>query len=189
MAVPAVYKLPTMIRLAVLALALSALAQPALADCADPPAPGVDWRRCVMHARDLYGLNLSGALLRDGRFTRAILDDTDLSGSDGRSAKFNAASARGANFDGARLNRADFTGADLRGASLRGADLFSVQLVGADLRRADLTGADLERTSLQHANLAGATWVDGETTCSDDSIGLCRRARRRPPEREEEPGG
>ena len=165
------------LRAGLLAGVLAGWAGPALADCADPPEAGVDWRRCVMHSRDLSGLDLSGAQLRDGRFTRAVFDDTNLAGIDGRSAKFMGASARRASFVGARLTRSDFTSADLRGASFRGTDLYAVELVGADLRRADLTGAHLERTSLQDAKLGGATWVDGETVCSEDSVGICRRAR------------
>lgn len=158
----------------VLILAGLALAQPAFADCADPPQPGVDWRRCTMHNRDFIDADLTGAKLKSGRFTRVDFSGTDLSKVDGRRAKFIDAVARKAKFDGARLTRADFTEADLTDVSFRNADLYGAQLQGAILKGADLTGAKLEDADLARADLSGARWVDGKTICAEGSIGQCK---------------
>jgi hypothetical protein len=44
------------------------LAGPALGACADSPAPGVVWRRCLLDNVDLSGRDLTGATLRDSSF-------------------------------------------------------------------------------------------------------------------------
>ncbi|MDT8295607.1 pentapeptide repeat-containing protein, partial [Roseomonas mucosa] len=54
-----------------LALFLLAVAAPARAACNDLPAPGVDWRRCLLDGRDLPDADLAGAVLRDASFSRA----------------------------------------------------------------------------------------------------------------------
>jgi hypothetical protein len=46
----------------------------------------------------------------------------------------------------------------------------------ADLSRANLSGARLSNTDLLNAVLAGATWVDGKTICSEESVGRCHRS-------------
>ncbi len=150
-------------------------AGPSLADCTDPPVPGVDWRRCTMHRAEFQGADLSGAKLKDGRFTRADFSGGNLSGVDARRAKFIDAVARGTNFDGARLIGADFTKADLTEASLKGADLYGAQFQHAVLRGADLTEAKIRRTNMAGADLSGVRWVDGETICAEGSIGHCKR--------------
>ncbi|HAD26838.1 MAG TPA: pentapeptide repeat-containing protein, partial [Alphaproteobacteria bacterium] len=43
------------------------------AKCADPAAPGVDWRRCYMEGLPLAEATLPGAQLREARFNRADL--------------------------------------------------------------------------------------------------------------------
>ncbi len=154
------------------------VAGPALADCADAPGPGVDWRRCTMHQREFRDSDLTGAKLKDGRFTRVDFSGGDLGGIDGRRAKFIDAVLVGTNFDEARLSGADFSKADLTEASLRGADLFDAQLQEAVLRGADLTDARIQRANLSGADLSGATWVDGKTVCGEGSIGQCKRSRR-----------
>jgi len=152
---------------------LVAGAEPVLADCADVPAPGVYWRRCVHDGQDLRGVDLTGATLRDASFKRADLTDADLSEVDARRAKFVSADLQNARLDDANLVRADLTNADLAGASLAGADLNGARMFRADLSRADLTGARLSNTDLLKAVLAGATWIDGKTICSEDSVGRC----------------
>jgi uncharacterized protein YjbI with pentapeptide repeats len=146
----------------------------ALADCTDPALPGVDWRRCTMHSREFIDANLTGAKLKDGRFTRANFSNSNLSDIDGRRAKFIAAIARKTNFEGARLSGADFTDADLSKASFKGADLYRAQFQGAVLRGADLTGANTENADMLDADLSGARWVDGKTICAQGSIGQCK---------------
>lgn len=151
-------------------------AGPALADCTDPPLPGVDWRRCTMLRGEFKNVDLSGAKLKGGRFMRADFSGSDLSKVDARRAKFIDAVARGTIFDGARLIGADFTKADLTEASLKGADLYRAQFQNAVLRGADLTDAKIGRTNMAGADLSGVRWVDGETICAEGSIGHCKRA-------------
>lgn len=153
---------------------LVAVSGQALADCADVPAPGVYWRRCLQDGQDLRGVDLTGATLRDASFKRTDLSDAILTDADGRRAKFVSAILHDTLLDGANLVRADLTKADLTGASLRGADLTNARMFRANLSKADLTGARLADTDLLKAVLAGATWIDGKTICADHSIGQCQ---------------
>ncbi len=164
---------------AILVLGLTCLlvgVGPVLAECADVPAPGVYWRRCLQDGQDLRGVDLTGATLRDGSFERADLSEAILVEVDARRAKFISATLQKARLDHANLVRADFTNADLTGASLVGVDLTMARMYSADLSRADLTGARLASTDLLKAILAGATWIDGKTICTEDSVGRCRPA-------------
>lgn len=160
---------------AALVLGLTVMAGPALADCADPPASGVDWRKCILTQRDFSGVDLSKAKLKDSRFTRSDFSGADLTGADLRRAKFIDGKLAGARLDAARMAGADFTKADLSGASLRGAKMARTQMQRANLRGADLTDAELFDTDMLDADLSGATWVDGKTTCAEGSISFCRR--------------
>lgn len=160
----------TPLALAVLAAFLPAVA---FAECTDPAQPEVNWRRCYFDGRDLVGVDLSKAMLRDAAFTRATLDKANLGGADAYRAKFVSASLQGARFDGARLIEADFTRAELAGASFEEADLRNAKFVNAVLTRADFTGARLAGTDFRNADLSGATWVDGRRVCSEHSIGQC----------------
>ncbi|MFS8096512.1 pentapeptide repeat-containing protein [Lentzea alba] len=72
--------------------------------------------------------NLSGADLRDARFTRADLSDTDLSD----------AKAAGSEFHNCLLTRSSWTGADVAGAIFRRCDTGGVDLSGANAHRAQL---------------------------------------------------
>lgn len=155
------------------ALLLCALPLSAAADCADPPSPQVNWRRCYFDGQDLGSVKLSGAMLRDATFQRGTISGGDFSRSDGYRAKFLSVTGRETRFDQARLIEADFTRADLAGASFREADLRNARFFGAVLRKADFTGAKLSGTDFVNADLTGATWVDGARICADNSIGQC----------------
>lgn len=168
---------------------LCAVGGSALADCSDVPAPGVYWRRCLQDGQDLREVDLSGATLRDASFKRADLSGALLTGADARRAKFVSATMHEVDLDQARLIRADLTKADLTGASLRQADLTSARLFRADLTKADLTGARLAEADLLKAVLAGATWIDGKTICSAESIGQCHPAREQSAVSDAEPSG
>jgi uncharacterized protein YjbI with pentapeptide repeats len=161
----------------------------ALAECADVPAPGVYWRRCVQDGQDLRGVDLSGANLNDASFKRADLSGALLAGADARRAKFVSTTMHEVDLDEARLVRADLTKADLSGASLRQADLTSARLFRADLSEADLTGARLANADLLKAVLTGATWIDGKTICASNSVGQCNPAREQPAVSDAEPSG
>lgn len=147
--------------------------EPTHAACTDAAVPGVDWRRCVLDNRDLQGIGISGARLRDASFVRTDLSGSDLSGVDGFRAKFMSAKLANVRFDGARLSEADLTKADLTGASFKGADLRRARLFRAILRGADLTDARMKGADLFEADLSGAIWIDGQKLCAEGSIGQC----------------
>jgi uncharacterized protein YjbI with pentapeptide repeats len=150
------------------------LAGPALGACADSPAPGVEWRRCLLDGVDLSGRDLTGATLRDSSFARGRFVETKLSGADASDTRFSFADLSRADLTGATLRSVDFTRAVLAGATLNGADLRRATLFRADLRGADLTGAELAGTNLSGAQLGGARWLDGQRICSAASIGSCQ---------------
>lgn len=145
----------------------------ALADCADPAAPGVNWQRCFHAERPFINTDLQEANIRGANFARGDLSGSNLSRADGRRAKFFSTIIRQAVFDNANLAEADFTKADLSGTSLKQANLRAARLFRANLRDADLTGAILDRTDFLDADLSGALWVDGKKRCAEGSISRC----------------
>ena len=157
-----------------LLIGLLLLAGPAFGACADSPAPGVVWRRCLLDNIDLSGRDLSGATLRDTSFARARFVDAKLIGVDASDARFGFADMSRADLTGATLRSADFTRAKLEGTVLKGVDLRRATLFRADLRGADLTGAELAGANLSGAQLGGARWLDGEKICAATSIGSCQ---------------
>ena len=154
-------------------LAAALTAAPALADCTDPPDPEVNWQGCNFNGLTLTELNLEGARLREASFLRADISGSNLRGIEGYKMRMVSAKAREVDFEGAALPRADFTKADLTGANLAGADLRNARLYQTVLRDANLTGAKLGGADLAQADLTGATWIDGERTCREGSIGRC----------------
>lgn len=146
---------------------------PARADCTDPPAPGVNWQRCIFDGLDISQADLSGARLRDGSFFRANLAGSDLSNINGFKAKFVNARMVETVLDGAKLSEADFTKADLTKASFQGADLRRARFFDAVLREADFSDARLDGADFTRADLTGATWMDGKRVCGEGSIGRC----------------
>jgi uncharacterized protein YjbI with pentapeptide repeats len=170
-------------------LVLFAAAEPALANCSDVAQPGVYWRRCALDGQDLRDADLTGATLRDSTFNRADLSGANLTGIDGRRARFVSTNMRGTVLDEAQLARAEFTNADLSGASLRKADLTMARMFRANLREADFTGARISGLDLHNAQLGGATWVDGVTVCTENSIGTCHPTPRTPEMTDAEPSG
>jgi uncharacterized protein YjbI with pentapeptide repeats len=147
--------------------------RPAQAACTDPPRPGVDWQRCYIEERNLNGVRLEGAELRDARFNRSDLGGAHLSGVSAHRAKFISTRLVGASFDAARVTEADFTKADLAGASFVDADMRRARFFRANLKGANLSGARMTGADLLNADLSGATWIDGRTVCSEGSIGQC----------------
>lgn len=145
----------------------------AQATCADPAAPGVNWRRCYLDSRDLTGVTLDGAMLREATFQRSDLSGARMQDADAYRAKFLSAKLINAVMDRARLIEADLTRADMKGVSLIGADLRNAKLVGANMVQADLSGALLDGTDLRNANLSGARWTDGTKICAAGSTGQC----------------
>ena len=77
-------------------LLLGAVASPpAWAGCNDIPAPDVRWRRCQFAGRDLAGVDLSRAEIRDSSLLRADLSGARLTKADLRRSKFVSASLQG----------------------------------------------------------------------------------------------
>lgn len=159
--------------LAAFGLTLGMLAGPALADCTDPPIPGVNYQDCVFDRLDMRDIRLVGARLRDATFIRADLTGSDLSKVEAYRTKFLSATLKNVNFDGAKLFQTDFSRADLEGASFVNADLRSARFYSANLRGVDLTGAQLRETDFTGADLSGATWTNGEYVCREGSVGRC----------------
>ena len=100
-----------------------------------------------------------------------VLDKTDLSGINFRSAVLIKASLRNSRFHSAgedgRLNTfddwlADLSGADLQEANLTGAILSQVNLTRANLTRATLNRANLQEARLTSVNLSSAKLVSAD---------------------------
>jgi len=95
----------------------------------------------MAQGKDLRGLYLYGAQLKNVDLRGADLDTTQLGHAD-----LTGADLRGAKMVGAYLYKANLAGADLRGA------VFSKKLNGAELTRVNLTGAKFdEKTVLPFA--------------------------------------
>jgi hypothetical protein len=130
--------------------------------CDAQPAPGVNWRNCLLPEKDvgsasLAGANLNSAVLRGGRFSA-----TDFSGAD----------LRYVNLSGADLRYSHLSGVEMVGANLQRADLRGSDLTNANLKFADLNGSLIESAEFTGASLQGAIWTDGKT-CGDQSVGRC----------------
>src|SRR3546814_13209048 len=65
--------------LALMLLALAPFSEP-LAECTDPPAPGVNWRSCIFARLEFKNAALTGAELSDDSFFRADLRRHNLAG-------------------------------------------------------------------------------------------------------------
>ncbi len=132
-------------------------------DCAQPPAPGVNWSNCFKEGLILEGGDLSGAVLKNMKLSGANLSGSRLQGADFSYTELSVALLRAAD-----LQNATMIGISLRGADLRDSDLRQANLAYADLRGADLRGADLSG-----AILDSAIWTDGRY-CGPGSMGQCR---------------
>ena len=65
-----------------------ALAPALAAQCAAQPRPGIDWRRCLLEARDLRNVDLTGAVLRDASLSNSDLRGATLRGVEGYTSRF-----------------------------------------------------------------------------------------------------
>jgi hypothetical protein len=130
--------------------------------CDAPPAPGVNWRNCLIKDLDVGAASLAGANLNSAVLRRAKLSATDLSNADLRYANLSYADLRHAQMHGAAM-----VGVNLQFADLRGADLSR-----ADLRFADLSKSRIDDVILENARLDSALWIDGKS-CGNNSVGKC----------------
>lgn len=151
-------------------------------NCANPPAPHVNWSNCRFEGKRLATENLVGAQFRN----------TSINGADLHGAKLAEAEFSYANMSNVKLLTADLHNADLVGATLRNANMTDAKLVNANLsfailNNAVLVNADLRNANLSHAILNGAVidgvkldgaildqaiWIDN-SVCAPESIGLC----------------
>ena len=116
-----------------------------------------------------FRLDLSGANLREWRFSGANLSGANLSEADLSGANLSEANLSEADLSGANLSEANLSGANLSGANLSEADLSGANLSGAILSEADLPGAILSGAILSKANLSGAN-------LSGANLSILRRA-------------
>ena len=97
-----------------------------------------------------------GCDLAKGNFQDALLNGTDLTGSN----------LEGANFNGTDLGVANFTGANLTNVSF-----INARLAGTNFTDADLTGADLTDTTLKGAIFKRAIFCNTKTPWGIDVSG------------------
>ncbi len=88
--------------------------------------------------RNLNGLNLQGAYLKDGEMSDLSLIETNLTGSD----------LRNGDLCNSNLLRANLSGADLQLANLQNCILVQTDLTGTNLADANLTGACIENWNI-----------------------------------------
>ena len=155
-------------------IVLLAPVAPAIAACTDPPAPGVDWRRCNFDRFPLAKVDLTGATLDNASFNWADLSGSVFANVEGGRTRFARATLTGVDFSGANLRDADFSQADLQGASFADANLIDVRFHNAKLQGADFSGARIRDADFFRADLSGATWIDGERVCAEGSNTFCR---------------
>lgn len=132
------------------------------ADCAAPPAAGVNWNNCKLPGYEAAQANLRGASARNVDFTAAHLVAVNLIGADLAYTSLNVAD----------LRRTDLSNARMTGAGLRRADLRGARLSGADMSYADLREARLEGATLSETRFDNALWIDGRT-CRPGSVDRC----------------
>lgn len=147
----------------VIALALITASLPATAQDATEIArvqggqscPGCNLFQAELAYRDLKGIDVSGARLRQSDMQLSTFDDWNLSNTN----------LSIANMFGVRFNRSDFTGANLQRATMVGGYFGRSSFKNADLTDAYLSGADLSLArDLTQAQL--------DTACGDEETRL-----------------
>lgn len=112
--------------------------------------------RANFHDKNLSGLDLSRAVLREADFTQAVLYEANLTGADLYQADLRWADLNDANLTDADLCNADLRNADFEGAILYRANLYDANLFSANLYNADLRNVCLDKANLTNAYLSGA---------------------------------
>jgi len=118
-------------------------------------------RNKIFLRADLTGAILSGADITKADFSGAFLADAHLERVKAPMASFGMANMKraccfGADFNHATFIKADLEGADFRCADLRGARLREANLKDADFTEANLKGADLSKCNVEGANFNNA---------------------------------
>lgn len=117
-----------------------------VSQCADAPAPGINWSGCDLSGRNLIRADLTGANLSGANLTGAYLGYSTLSG----------ANLSAANLTSAYLGGSKLPNADLSGAVLTNANISSGVLSNANLTNANLSGAGLQYAVMSGAVVSGA---------------------------------
>lgn len=118
----------------------------------------------------LYATNLNNALLHEGSFVQAMMDDAQLIESDATGSNFSEASLRRvqglsaefyeANLHSANLEESNFYDADFQKTNLEGANLSHVNLRWASLREARLAHAKFTGAQVEGTTFIGATGIE-----------------------------
>jgi uncharacterized protein YjbI with pentapeptide repeats len=126
-------------------------------------------------ARVQAGQSCSGCNLFQADLAYRDLPGIDVSGARLRQANMSLATMNISNFDNANLSVANLFGARVTGSSFRNTDLSSAVLVGSyfgssNLSRANLSGANLSGAEM--ANVTGLTQAQLNSACGDASTKL-----------------
>ncbi|MBW2533532.1 MAG: DUF2169 domain-containing protein, partial [Deltaproteobacteria bacterium] len=122
----------------------------------DEPGPGCDLSEHDLSRRDLRGVDLTGACLRETILTKANLSGVSLAGADLTKAILYKTDLSGADLSGADLTKANLASVRAAGARFRGAKLEQAFFEEATLEEADLSEAEGEWMIFSRANLQGA---------------------------------
>ncbi len=163
--------------LAALSMLLGILVSvPVHAGCGDKPKPKVDWTKCTkmrlvlrnndlsgavlqrtnLGGTDLAGAKLQGAVLVEAIIHRVRFREADLTGSDLTKAQGSRVNFQKANLAGVTLQKSELPRADFSKANLENADLSKAELGRAVFAEADLNGADLSYSNVARANFSEA---------------------------------
>jgi len=117
--------------------------------------------KAILNNSDFSGSNLCEANLREAKlfmatFSKAKLSRTNLYKADLRGTDFHEADLDDAELSGIDFYEANLSGANLSGANLSRANLHWTKLNGADLSGANLLMANLDGANLSETNLLGA---------------------------------
>lgn len=96
--------------------------------------------RAILVDRDLSGLDMSGADLRDAHMERADM--------------------RGASIDNADMRDAHMRGANMESIEMRGANMESAEMVNVNMRFATMIGANMENANMEYADIRNANMGD-----------------------------
>ena len=152
-------------RTVIAALAVLALASPAVAQNAGQIAravggascPGCNLFQAEFNGLQATGLDFSGARLRQADLSLTVLNRTRFNRADMRDVNAYGGVFSSASFAGANLTNAGFVGSHLRGANFSGATV-----VGTDFSGADMSGArGLTQSQLDRACGDGTTVLPG----------------------------
>ena len=152
-------------RTVIAALAVLALASPALAQNAGQVAravrgiscPGCNLFQAEFNGLQATGLDFSGARLRQADLSLTVLNRTRFNRADMRDVNAYGGVFSSASFAGANLTNAGFVGSHLSGANFSGATV-----VGTDFSGADMSGArGLTQSQLDRACGDGTTVLPG----------------------------